>query len=172
MSILHILNGDSTANIFNETGLDGEILVWREVFSQGPLLEDISSAAFWNLRAEWISKQFDDNTENYQERVIAPLEKLSEQYDEINLWFEFDLHCQANLLGVMMLLLKKSDLSGPAIYLVCPDEVPGVQDFRGMGQLNADQLEDLYDSRLRLNEWEFTLAAQGWKLYVSGMTSH
>src|ERR1700744_2255168 len=167
-NILHILNGDATAYSFEETGLDGDILVWREIFSQGPLIENITSAAFWNTRSEWINKTFEDQPGSYEGKVVKPLEKLSEPYDEINLWFEFDLHCQANLLGVMELLSKKTDLSAPAIYLVCPEEYLGVEDFRGMGQLNSEQLEDLYDDRMRLNEWEFTLASQGWKLYVNG----
>jgi hypothetical protein len=168
MSILHILNGDSTAHSFHETGLDGDVLVWREVLSEGPLAEDISSAAFWDARSEWIGRTFGETTGHYAENVISPLEKLSEPYDEINLWFEFDLHCQVNMLGVMAMLSKKTDLSLPAIYLICPDEVPGVEDFRGMGQLDSDQLEDLYDDRDRLNEYEFSLASEAWKLYMSG----
>ena len=57
-SILHILNGDSTAYSFKDTGLDGDILVWREVLSQGPLQEDISSAAFWEARSAMDMQNF------------------------------------------------------------------------------------------------------------------
>jgi hypothetical protein len=167
-SILHILNGDSTAHSFEHTGLDGDILVWREVLSQGPLVEDITSAEFWKLREAWICKSFNDQPEHYREYVVNPLEKLSKPYKEINLWFEFDLHCQANMLGVLAMLSKHTDLSEPSIYLICPDCYPGIADFRGMGQLNSEQLEDLYDDRERLNEYEFGLAAEAWKLYVSG----
>ncbi|MBV8391322.1 MAG: DUF1835 domain-containing protein [Mucilaginibacter sp.] len=167
-SVLHILNGDSTAYSFKDTGLDGDILVWREVLSQGPLIEDISSAAFWEMRSEWICKGLNETPENYRKKVIEPLEKLSNIYDEITLWFEFDLHCQINMLGVMEMMLKHTDLSIPKIYLVCPGECAGVEDFRGMGQLNGSQLAVLYDDRLRLNDWDFTLASQAWKLYVSG----
>jgi len=166
-SILHILNGDSTAYSFKDTGLDGDILVWREVLSQGPLLEDISSAAFWEKRSEWICKSFNETPDNYRKKVIKPLEKLSNIYDEITLWFEFDLHCQINMLGVMAMMLKHTDLSIPKTYLVCPNECAGVEDFRGMGQLNGKQLAVLYDDRFRLNDWDFTLASQAWKLYVS-----
>lgn len=167
-SILHILNGDSTAYSFKDTGLDGDILVWREVLSQGPLLEDISSAAFWEARSEWIRKSFNETSEQYEEKVIKPLEKLSDTYHEITLWFEFDLHCQINMLGVMVMMLKHTDLSTPKIYLVCPGECVGVDDFRGMGQLTGRQLAELYDDRFQLNDWDFTLAWQAWKLYVSG----
>src|SRR6185312_17187630 len=98
-TILHVLNGDSTAHGFRDTGLEGDTLVWREVFSQGPLSEDISSGAFWKAREEWICGTFSEQGDDYRKTVVAPLEKLNEPYEEINLWFEFDLHCQANLLG-------------------------------------------------------------------------
>jgi hypothetical protein len=168
-TILHILNGDSTAHSFEQTGLDGDILVWREILSQGPLQEDVSSGAFWSARSKWICKTFNDTPEHYQEYVINPLEKLSEPYGEINLWFEFDLHCQANLLGVLNMLLKKTDLSMPAVYLICPGEFPGKEIFRGMGELNGEELEYLYDNiRVQLGEPDFAIAEQAWKLYVSG----
>jgi hypothetical protein len=167
-NILHILNGDSTAYGFKDTGLDGDILIWREVLSQGPLIEDSSSAEFWEKRSEWICKGFNETPGNYRKKVIEPLGKLSNIYDEITLWFEFDLHCQINMLGVMAMMLKRTDLSIPKTYLVSPNEYEGVADFRGMGQLNGNQLAVLYDDRLRLNDWDFDLASKAWKLYVGG----
>ena len=168
MNILHILNGDSTLGGFEQTGLDGDIMVWREMFSEGPLEENISSAGFWRNREDWICETFNENNEKYQHNVLDQLTKLSEQYDEINLWFEFDLHCQANLLGVIAYLEQKTDLSAPAIYLVCPGDFPGKKDFRGMGELNGKELEYLYDTiREQLSEKDFAIAAQAWKVYVS-----
>lgn len=167
-SILHVLNGDSTAHSFNDTGLEGDVLVWREIFSQGPLLENVSSAAFWNARSVWISKTFGDVPENYEHKVVEPLEKLNGDYKEINLWFEFDLHCQANLLGVMEMIAERADLTEQAIYLICPGEFPGKPDFKGMGELNGEELEYLYDNiRAQLTEYDFELANEAWKLYVS-----
>jgi hypothetical protein len=167
-STLHILNGDSTAYSFKDTGLDGDVLIWREVLSQGPLLEDISSASFWKARSEWICKGFNETPEHYEETVIQPLEKLNNDYEDIILWFEFDLHCQINMLGVMVMMLKHTDLSIPRVYLVCTDECIGIEDFRGMGELTGNQLAELYDDRFRLNDWDFTLASQAWELYIGG----
>jgi hypothetical protein len=168
MSILHILNGDSTAISFEETGLDGDILVWREVLSEGPVEEDVTSASFWRNRSEWICKGVNETPENYQHNVLDQLAKLEEAYDEINLWFEFDLHCQANLLGVMNYLKQKTDLSAPAIYLICPNDYPGKEDFHGMGELNSEELEYLFDTiRVQLSEIDFILAAEAWAVYVS-----
>jgi hypothetical protein len=166
---LHVLNGDSTAHGFRDTGLEGDVLVWRDIFSQGPLIEDISSAEFWEMRKKWICDTFKEVPDDYNKTVVIPLEKLKEPYREINLWFEFDLHCQANMLGVMELLAKNTNLSPPAIYLICPDSFPGKKDFKGMGELNGPELEYLYDNiREQLSEPDFALAAEAWKLYVAG----
>src|ERR1700761_5742755 len=129
-SILHILNGDSTAHSFEQTGLDGDILVWREVLSEGPLRSNISTPEFWETRSGWISRVFNTSPDEYKRNVIDHLGKLNGTYDEINLWFEFDLHCQINLLGVLALLKQQVDLSQPKLYLISPDEYPEVTNFR------------------------------------------
>ncbi|MCJ8210840.1 DUF1835 domain-containing protein [Mucilaginibacter sp. RS28] len=164
-AILHILNGDATAAGFNTSGIEGDAIIWREVFSEGPLSAAID-AEFWNTRAQWISETFHTTPDEYRANVLGQLEKLGNPYTEINLWFEFDLHCQVNLLGVMQLLSRQIDLDEPVISLICPDNYPGVEDFRGMGQLTGDQLEDLYESRVQLSEYDFKLAAEAWDVYV------
>lgn len=167
MNILHILNGDATLQVFEQTGLEGTAIVWREVLSEGPLEENIGSAGFWKTRAEFIGKTFHEPPEKYQESVLDQLADLSHVYDKINLWFEFDLHCQVNLLGVMNYLKQKADLSLPSVYLICPSEFPGVENFRGLGELNGEQLEYLYDNiRVQLSEIDFVVAAEAWTCYL------
>lgn len=142
-------------------------MVWREVLSEGPVEENISSANFWEARAQWIAKTFIETPEEYQKKTLDPIDKLNEPYDEIDLWFEYDLHCQVNMLGVMNLLEQKTDLSGPAIYLICPADFPGKKNFMGMGELNGKELEYLYDNiRVRLSEIDFIIAAEVWQIYV------
>jgi hypothetical protein len=165
---LHILNGDDTLNSFEQTGLEGDIMVWREVLSQGPVEENIVSGSFWKNRSAWIGQNFEDATDTYENKVLNQLSMLNEPYREINLWFEYDLHCQINMLGVIMMLSKHTDLSRPAIYLICPGSHPDIENFKGMGELNADQLEDLYDDiRLQLGEPDFYVAAEAWKHYTA-----
>ena len=166
--ILHILNGDATLMGFEQTGLEGDIMVWREVLSEGPLEENIASGGFWKKRSDWIGKSFGEGPDDYEEKVINQLSRLNEPYKEFNLWFEFDLHCQVNMLGVIMMLSKMTDLSSPAIYLICPETYPGMDDFRGMGELNGEQLDYLYDNnRVQLGEPDFFVAAEVWKIYTN-----
>ncbi|HEY8929718.1 MAG TPA: DUF1835 domain-containing protein [Mucilaginibacter sp.] len=168
MKTLHILNGDSTLHSFNDTGLDGDVIVWREALSEGPLEEDISSAHFWRMREDWVCEAFGENNESYQYKVLDELSKLNCPYDEINIWFEFDLFCQANMLGVIAYLQQKTDISAPAVYLICPGEFPGKPDFKGMGELNGEELEYLYDNiREQLSDEDFIIAADAWKAYAT-----
>jgi hypothetical protein len=167
-NILHILNGDAALHGFNQTGLAGDVMVWREVLSEGPLQQNISSGSFWNTRAKWISETFNELPEVYQHKVIDELGKLNGEYDEINLWFEFDLHCQVNLLGVLQMLNQKTDMSAPAVYLICLADCVQFNNAKGLGELNGSQFEELFDAREHLNEWEFELANEAWQLYVNG----
>ncbi len=165
-TILHVLNGTSTLRGFEQTGLEGDTMVWHEVLSEGPLEENIASGHFWKKRAEWIRATFGDD--DYNSKVEEPLSQLYEPYEEINLWFEFDLHCQVNMLGVIEMLSKHTDLSAPNIFLICPDSYPGVEDFHGMGELNGDQLEYLFDNiRVQLGEPDFVVAAEAWQAYTT-----
>ncbi|OOQ60461.1 hypothetical protein [Mucilaginibacter pedocola] len=168
-STLHILNGDATLPGFTDAGLDGDIMIWREVLSEGPLKQNIASAEFWQLRSGWISRTYGETPDGYHHNMIVPLEKLSEPYEEINLWFEFDLHCQVNLLGAMMLLNQQTNLSAPQVYLISPAEYPDKPDFMGMGELNGEEMDYLFDNiRVHLSEYDFVLAAEAWQLYVEG----
>ncbi|MBK0380248.1 DUF1835 domain-containing protein [Mucilaginibacter segetis] len=168
-NILHILNGDATLNGFRETRLEGDVLVWREILSEGPLLKNVASADFWQQRSEWICSFFKETPQNYHNNMIVQLEKLHEPFQEINLWFEYDLNCQVNLLGAMMLISQQTNLSAPGVYLICPNEFPGVEDFRGLGELNGEQQEYLFDNiRVQLGEFDFTLATEAWGIYISG----
>ncbi len=168
MKVLHILNGDSTLHGFEQTGLEGDAIVWREVLSEGPLEKNISSGNFWKTRSEWICKTFNETPDNYQQKILDPLSKLSEPYDEINLWFEFDLHCQVNLIGAMNYIKQQTNLSAPDVYLICPADYPGKENFMGLGELNGDELEFLYDNnREQLSDVDFIIASEAWRAYVT-----
>ena len=168
---LHVLNGDATLVGFEQAGIDGDIMIWREVLSEGPVSRNIQSAKFWQDRSAWVCATFEDAPADYTGNVINHLEKLSEPYEEINLWFEFDLHCQVNLLGIMNMLNRQTNLSAPEVYLISPATFPGMDDFRGMGELDGEQLDSLYDNiRVQLGDYDFKLAAEAWELYISGNT--
>ena len=163
-TVLHILNGDTTLHSFAQTGLDGDIMVWREVLCTGPLEGAIDTAGFWNLRKEWITQTFGDTEEGYEQKVMQELARLNEPYQEINLWFDADLHCQVNMLGAMMMLKRQANLSAPKINLVSPQGNLAAYP-KNIAELSRDELEDLYDARLGISEVEFYAGTEAWQAY-------
>lgn len=161
MKTLQILNGDATLFVFNQTQIEGDILVWREILADGPL----SNINLWELRSDWICKTFGENAINYQQKVITEVEKLSnlEQYDEVILWFEYDLTCQINLIYILSILNSGENSS---IYLICPETIEGMLNFRGLGELNPTQLKKLLAQKVKLQKADLKLAAEAWDLYI------
>lgn len=168
MKTLHVLNGDATLPGFTDAHIEGDFIVWREVMSEGPVEGDIYSRQFWAERSAFICENFHEAPENYQQKVLdeTALLKNVSAYEEVVLWFEFDLHCQINFLAVLQ-LLQESDLSHTEISLVCPNHFPGVENFRGLGELNGEQLASLYPERLVLQQADLDFATEAWDAYAS-----
>ncbi|PTQ99948.1 hypothetical protein C8P68_102779 [Mucilaginibacter yixingensis] len=165
--ILHILNGDAMLPDFQEAGIEGDILVWREALCEGSLIADISSLEFWDDRSEWIGKTYGETKAGYNHKMLDELAKLDHSYTEIILWFEFDLFCQANLLGALAYIRCQPHLQNTQISLICPDSFPGMADFRGLGELNASQLASLYPGRKTLTADGLETAHQAWQAFAA-----
>ena len=156
MSQVHVLNGDALLDQFPES-LPGKKFVMRECLIEGPV-NGISLDSFYRDRITFLQFEYKATEEQYQTSTIAELEKLIElpNDDEINLWFEQDLFCQANLWFICA-YLKLHKKSNP-IYLIMPRSFSSY----GFGALNSKELSSLYVDRkpfLHLKEfaalWEF-----------------
>ena len=60
---LHILNGDATLRPFIESKIAGDVVIWREILSEGPA-KNVSTQEFFQLRAEYIHQAFKSNMQN------------------------------------------------------------------------------------------------------------
>src|SRR5690554_4435361 len=98
---LHIINGDDLHRNFLELEIRGDVVVWREMLCEGPTTYELDTQAFFDLRTGFLQEQYDINSEDYQLQFIEELYKLkvSNSYDEIVLWFEFDLFSHINMLA-------------------------------------------------------------------------
>ncbi len=163
MQTLHILNGDSTAFVFNQTGIPGDILIWREILSEGP----VANGNLWPMRSLWMKEHFAAEESDYQKKVIDEVNKLENllKYQRIVLWFEFDLVCQINLIYVLKLLVEKG--AQQAIFLICPDHFNGIPNFRGLGELTPEQLLSLAPSKQQLAKTDLDFALRARDIYVA-----
>ncbi|WP_080058335.1 DUF1835 domain-containing protein [Spirosoma aerolatum] len=170
--ILHVLNGDATAYSFAEAGLPGEVAIWREMLSEGPLLDAMQpDAALWQLRENWLRTEFGDRpdeADTYQQKVVAEFDRIYQPgtYDQIILWFEHDLFCQINL-AFLLARFSRIELGNTVLKQVSINQFDGVPDFKGLGQLTAAQLASLYPQAEPLTGFELELAAHVWAAYAA-----
>ena len=166
--MLHVLNGGSTAESLKQSGLAGEQLVWKEALIWGPTPADLSLSEWCRLRADFLA---DANAKDAQQcfedlmQQEAVLGTLS-SHDEVVFWFEFDLFCQLNLIYALN-RLHGQNLSATKLSLICIGEFPGINDFRGLGQLTAEQLVSLFPGRQPLTPAQISLAGRAWNACCS-----
>ncbi len=166
--MLHILNGDSTAGILKQSGLQGEMLSWREALMAGPTPRNLSLDRWIDVRAKHLSEAYEVSFDKCKKDLSALYAGLqtSSQHDEIVLWFEHDLFCQVNLIHVLDWFSKQA-LGKTKLSLICIGTFPGKKNFRGLGELTPAQLASLFDQRHEVSRVEINLAAEAWAAYCS-----
>lgn len=161
--VLHITNGNSLTDYLRELDITDNILTWQEMLSEGPTIAAINSEEFFKIRAQFLKTYYD--IEVNHEELQTELSKLNnvENYSEINLWFEYDLFCHINLLGVLNLLHQK-EVKKP-IYLVCSGRVEGEKTLKGLAELTPSQLKKHYKEKVLLTKEDLNLAVMLWRTY-------
>jgi len=161
---LHIINGDSLAQQMKELDLAGEIIIWRELLCEGPTKKEIN-ADFFKERKKYLLKTYNISSENYEERFVSEIKRLKslKGYDNVVLWFEFDLFCHLNMLAAINLLADKN--SSTPISLVCSKKLQGEKELQPLSQLNLKELKNHYQNRIQLNTEDIETAILIWELY-------
>lgn len=165
---LHILNGDSTAHSLQQTALPGEILVWREMLCEGWVPATADFEEFWQQRGDFLARHYAFDRDDYENRVVQEVRRLREfrRYDEITLWFEFDVFCQINLLYLLR-FFSENDLGKTRLTLVSPGSHPAHPNFKGMGELTSGQLAALWPERITLTPHDLRLGHRAWQAYTA-----
>ncbi|TPE46330.1 DUF1835 domain-containing protein [Pontibacter mangrovi] len=157
---LHILNGDASLPAFTAAKLPGQVLVWREVLSEGPVSSLLPQYEFWQRRQAFITAAYGESAEGYREKVLDELQKLEglDAFFEVVLWFDADLMCQVNQLYVLQRLQKKK----PKMVSICTPP-PG----KNIALMSPDGLFALMEQRQQVPEEELRQAASLWQAYAS-----
>lgn len=157
-SIVHVCNGESTADSLSLADLPGDIRVWADALDQGPVLP-VSDEEHWRLRGEfWASRGFRDS----DGRLAAYDHGVDEAAgaEELILWFEHDLYDQ---LALIRLLARLARRGLPAqLTIVSIDRHPEVPDFHGLGELRPEQLAELWPRRTPLSRDAIDEAITAW----------
>lgn len=160
----HVLNGDALAEKFPSTELPGALLVCRECLIEGPLDGDCPTT-FWETRARYLSKMYQESPERYHAEVARPLSALCQlpADAEVNLWFEHDLFCQTNLwLTFSLLAANPQPLHVHLVYpyLDHPDRL-----WQGFGGLDRGGLMRSFEGRRHLSPADLKFGANLWRAY-------
>jgi hypothetical protein len=166
--MLHIHNGDSTANTANTADIPGDHFAWREALVCGPTPSGVSAADFLNTRAQHLSGSYGVPFDICLAELRSMHDRLATyaEHDEVVLWFEHDLFCQVQLVYLLNWFAARK-LGKTKLSLVCIDRFPGVQPFHGLGELNQEQLQTLFPGRSNVTAPQLALAVKAWSAYSS-----
>jgi hypothetical protein len=170
--MLHIHNGDSAAGTAKKSEIPGEHLAWREALVCGPAPGDLAPAEFRQVRAQHLADAYGANFEKTVQELQAQEEKLARfsDHEEVVLWFEHDLFCQVQLIYLLDWFAQQ-ELGQTRLSLICINEFPGVEGFRGFGELNVEQLAALFPERQRVTQPQLDLGSKAWGAYSSPRAS-
>jgi hypothetical protein len=88
-----------------------------------------------------------------------------ETYDELVLWYEYDLFDQLNLLQLLTWIDDNGVARRKTVSLICVGSFPGRPRFKGLGELTAVELAPLVDTRLPVSPAQYALARRGWDAF-------
>ncbi|MFC5530384.1 DUF1835 domain-containing protein [Cohnella yongneupensis] len=115
MDILHIVNGDIVGEQLRSNKLEGRVLVWREMYTAGPLEIELED------RASWLEARFGIPKHEY----IASAERQTEQYKQalqdgnrIAIWIDPDLFDQTILMKLCHLSMACKSNAQDRIELI------------------------------------------------------
>jgi len=165
---LHLLNGDSTLHQFRKTNIEGDTIVWREILCEGKAVADLSTEQFWNTRQVFLQQFVTDFDPQQYEQLKRTFQNIKlSNYEEIVLWFEYDLFCQINLLGVLSWLYAKTRNAKIKISLICVGTHPNYSKLVALGNLSLAEFAALYRERNELSVEDLAFASRIWAIYCS-----
>jgi hypothetical protein len=155
--VLHITNGDSAADRIRQTGIDGEILPWRDILHEGPVPAGLAFEALSRVRAQFIAEQLgppDGVGDAFAERDATLIS--FRQNDEVILWFEHDLYDQLQLFQLLDWFARQG--MGPVrLSLVQADDY--------LGPATPERLRVWFDARHTVSAGELALGRRAWEAF-------
>lgn len=160
--IYHVLPGDAQVEEFKKTNIEGEVIVCRECLIVGDVDAETLSE-FWEQRAHFILSEYGEDEADYHEKVADELARLleSNENDEVNLWFEYELFCSVNM-WFCLWLLNDTRVN---VYRVKPIVRSESERWLGFGGLTADELQACFNTRTIFTAADIALGAALWSAY-------
>ena len=167
--MLHITDGESVAGTLRKSGIPGVVSVYGDLMYEGPAPAGLDEEAWRETRARFMAEEGPSDTleeaRQYLKKCEESLAAFS-RYEEVVVWLSHTLSNQLILIKVLDWFSRR-DLGGVKLSLICAGSYPGMDRFAGLGQLHADQLASLADTRLPAGEAEYRTARAAWEAFTS-----
>jgi hypothetical protein len=161
---LHVTNGDSVAIPLRQASGWGEARGWNDAYHEGPLRSGERSR-FLDARAEFLASCGWGGVGAIREDLAARdalfVDALREGRSVV-LWFEHDLYDQLQLVDILA-LAGETGFDPRRLELIEVDSFPGMPRFRGLGELNPEQLESLWPQRRAVTDDDTGAAQRAWE---------
>lgn len=155
--MIHLTNGESTAASLREAGIEGKIESIDDILMDGPLRNALAQPADLLHRAAWLQERLGIPKADYLAAAARRdrLARLAARHEEVVLWSEEDLFCQANLAN----FLAKA-IAAPRVSLAAPAQGP-------VATLPAERLRALHASRRAVTPALVEAARAFWRALAS-----
>jgi len=162
---LHVLPGDAYVETFRETGVEGELAIFRECFVEGDLQGETLDE-LWHTRERYLSGAYPDSDKSYDSYVVHEINKLLVvgEGDNVYLWFEYELFCSVNYWFCLHLLRDaKAD-----VHRVAPTVRDEQTKWRGFGRLSAEEMLTCWNDRVKVSRDDLERGGELWLAFKSG----
>jgi hypothetical protein len=158
-AVLFITNGDSAGRIA-ASGLEGEILPWRDVLHEGPVPAGLLPDEFADVRARFLAERGWANLAEARQDFARRDTMLAgyRDHEEVVLFFEHDLYDQLQLIQVLDWFSGRY-LGGTRLSIVHTDEY--------LGTLGPERLLPLFHDRRGATEEQLALGSTAWEAFRS-----
>jgi hypothetical protein len=135
---------------------------------EGPAPAGLTADAWRHARAGFMAEAGYATLDKAQQYLKACDDALAAfpNHGEVVIWVDHRLSDQLILIKVLD-WFSRQNLGGVKLSLICVGRYPGMDQFVGLGQLTADQLASLADTRLRVTDAHFRLAQAAWRAFTS-----
>lgn len=167
MTTLHVLNGGACAQLLAASGVEGESLVYAEIYHEGPVPE-VDDGDWLSIRAAFMEARGLARADEYlrrQRKADAALARI-DSFDEVVFWFEHDLYDQLLLIRHLD-WLARTEAGLDRTSLICIGGFPGYDDFHGLGELEPDDFASLMGSRKPIEAAQVSLGQEAWMAFRS-----
>jgi hypothetical protein len=159
--IVHVCNGDTTADNLSLADLPGEIRVWADTLDVGPVLP-VADDEHHRARGAFLAQQ-GHGSEGEATRRLADWDRELDEAasaEELILWYEHDLFDQLALVRILARLARRG--LPATLTIVSIDRHDAVPNFLGLGQLDPVQLAELWPRRTPLSRDAIDEAVTTW----------